>query len=408
MVFFNYFFFNYFFSYRESIYVNQLRVLCFDTLNKYLILISFIIFITSYISMWKTLKLERKFLILFLFLISILLFSTINFLLFFILLERVLLPMIYLFFYYRDYKQKFSSLSYMFVITLIFRSPLLLLILNGLKIRIEVFNKFFFNINFLIFFLLIIRFLIKLPVYRVHFWLPKAHVDAPVSRSIILARIILKYRGYRLIRSIFFLEYFLINYYFILFIIFLGRIGYFIIRYICLQILDIKVLIAFSSVRHISFAILRNIIINFIRLKRSVYIYIRHRLISPLLFFFSYLIYFKFNTRLINCIYRVGKKPGLKSIIIFIFLINLGFPPFINFLSEVFIFICSFIFIKFLFFFFFFGFFFNRLYHIKIISLIIIGKLGKKEYTFLYKNSLLIFIMIYNFLMFSFFIKNVF
>ena len=45
-------------------------------------------------------------------------------------------------------------------------------------------------------------FMAKLPVYRFHSWLPKAHVDAPVRRSIVLARILLKLRWYGVLRTI--------------------------------------------------------------------------------------------------------------------------------------------------------------------------------------------------------------
>lgn len=90
-----------------------------------------------------------------------------------------------------------------------------------------------------------------------HLWLPKAHVEAPVAGSIILAGVILKLGGYGLIRliPIFISVGVKVNYVFVI----IRIVGGFLVSLICLRQIDIKALIAYSSVAHIGL-VLRGII----------------------------------------------------------------------------------------------------------------------------------------------------
>ena len=91
-------------------------------------------------------------------------------------------------------------------------------------------------------------FLVKMPLYGAHLWLPKAHVEAPIAGSMILAAVLLKLGGYGIIRMIIVLEPLTkqLSYPFIV----LALWGVIITGAICLRQTDLKSLIAYSSVSH--------------------------------------------------------------------------------------------------------------------------------------------------------------
>lgn len=188
-------------------------------------------------------------------LLLVLTFRTTNLFLFYVFFERRLIPTFFLILGWGYQPERLQAGYYLLFYTLLASLPLLLGILFCNK-NLGSINYWVINFNYelsLLYFCLIVAFLVKIPIFLFHLWLPKAHVEAPVSGSIILAGVLLKLGGYGLLRVYVLIQKISINYNLIWYTV--SLVGGVLISLVCLFQVDIKSLIAYSSVAHIGIVI---------------------------------------------------------------------------------------------------------------------------------------------------------
>lgn len=242
-----------------------------------------------------------------------------------------------------------------------------------------VFFYYFLNYHFVYFdrliswelvFILTLSFIIKFPVYFLHLWLPKAHVEAPTSARILLAGLLLKLGTagfFRIIKTFSFVH---INFWF--FISFLGII---LGSFACAFQSDSKSLAAYSSITHMGFVLLCLVLLSLKTKFSSLLLILAHGYTSTLIFFFIGEFYHTSSTRIVyylNSFLNVGLF--ICILFTFTFLSNAGIPPSFSFFSEFVTIRVSLVSFYFIFFLLFIYFFFAFYYSIYFITNFFIGK----------------------------------
>jgi len=262
-------------------------------------------------------------------------FSSLNFFIFYLFFEVSLIPTLILIIGWGYQPERISAGVYLLFYTLLVSLPIIV----SLFYLYNKFNSleycFFSSINNLILYLCTsIVFFVKIPIFFLHLWLPKAHVEAPISGSMILAGVILKLGGYGLLRVIkLFLKVGLkINIYFII----ISLLGGFIVSLICLRQRDIKSLIAYSSVSHIGLAVRGILTFSLIGFWGSLSIILAHGLCSSGLFCLANISYERTLRR------RIYINKGMINLIpnlsLWWFLLcsrNIAAPPSLNLIREI-------------------------------------------------------------------------
>lgn len=246
--------------------------------------------------------------------------------------EGTLIPTLFLITRWGKQQERIEAGIFFVFYTLISSLPLfiglLYLYYREYRISISLSNIMEQNfINTLLSTICIAAFLVKVPIFTLHLWLPKAHVEAPVAGSMILAAILLKMGGYGFFRltSLFYINIKqTIRNFIIPFCIWGGVLT----RVICLSQTDLKSLIAYSSVSHMRFMIAGMTTLSQWAIAGGLIIMIAHGLVSSALFCIAKTFYERTSTR------KLFINRGTKTLFaltptlwLLLACANMGLPP---------------------------------------------------------------------------------
>jgi NADH-quinone oxidoreductase subunit M len=270
-------------------------------------------------------------------------FMALDFVLFYVFWEVVLVPMYFLIGIWGGPKREYAAIKF-FLYTL-FGSVIMLLGILALYFNsnphtfnmldlISQSGMFTRGFQILIWLAMFLGFAIKVPIFPFHTWLPDAHVEAPTAISVLLAGVLLKMGGYGFLRISWpmFPE---ATQYFATFFAILGMINIVYGALVAMAQKDFKKLIAYSSVSHMGFCLLGMAALTPMGMNGAVLQMFNHGIITGALFTLVGVIYDRTHSRMFSDYGGLGKTmPVFFGITSFAAFASLGLPGLAGFVSE--------------------------------------------------------------------------
>nr|YP_002970924.1 NADH dehydrogenase subunit 4 [Leiocephalus personatus]BAH70443.1 NADH dehydrogenase subunit 4 [Leiocephalus personatus] len=269
-------------------------------------------------------------------------FSATNLTMFYIMFEATLIPTLIIITRWGNQAERLTAGIYFLFYTLASSLPLLISILYiDLKmgyssmplLQLTQPTMTYSWSNIFLWTACLMAFMVKMPLYGLHLWLPKAHVEAPIAGSMVLAAILLKMGGYGIMRMLTILSPLTTNLYYPFMIMALW--GIIMTSAICLRQTDLKSLIAYSSVSHMGLVIAACLIQTPWSFSGAMILMIAHGLTSSMLFCLANTNYERTHSR--TMILARGMQlilPLMTTWWLLANLTNMALPPSINLMGE--------------------------------------------------------------------------
>nr|YP_009445114.1 NADH dehydrogenase subunit 4 [Mahasena oolona]ATV96140.1 NADH dehydrogenase subunit 4 [Mahasena oolona] len=303
-----------------SIWICSLMIMASESLLKFKFHLNFFLFI-----------------IIFLMLMLYLTFSFLNLFMFYLFFEGSLIPTLFLIIGWGYRVERIQAGVYLFFYTFFASLPMLLgifFIFKNIDSVLIYYMKFYNQNIFFLYLVMILAFLVKMPMFFLHLWLPKAHVEASISGSMILAGLLLKMGGYGILRVMIMFQQ--INLKYSIIWIMISLIGGLYISFICFFQVDMKSLIAYSSVCHMGLVLSGMMTLNYWGFMGSYLLMIGHGLCSSGMFCLVNINYERFYSR--SLYINKGMMSLMPSLSLWWFLLlisNMSSPPSLNLGGEI-------------------------------------------------------------------------